>query len=147
MRHSLAVAVPDVGNHAAPRPAYTVDFDAEALGRWRRAADALHTLMVDDLEAVALEVDSRDAQDDARRAALTRFQAAVRRRLRPIIQSGGHAISPIEIRLESEAWQSRAEQAIADMDIDPDAVERHARLWLAVVQAAAARGRAALYAR
>lgn len=133
---------------SAPRP--TVP--SGAIARWRRAADALLWLLVDELESAELAVSPDDSLADqelaaSRARALASFQRAVARRLRGLIPASAPSAPLAERQEQDTIWQLRAEQALAAMDRDPNAVERYARLWVGVVQDAALHGRAGLFVR
>jgi hypothetical protein len=132
----------------APRPAVS----AEAIARWRRAADALLWLLVDELESAELAV-PQDGPFAAlelsasRSRALASFQRAVARRLRGLVPPHEAPAATQERADQDVIWQLRAEQALEAMDRDPNAVERFARLWVGVLQDAALHGRAGLFVR
>lgn len=135
---------------SAPRPvpAAPSPVPAAELARWRRVADALMVVLADDLDAIELaHEDDRLALVHARGQCLQRFQTTVGQRLAGLVPSGPARVRPEEIQQADDHWGIRAELALAAMDRDPAAVERFVRLWLGVVQDAAAQGRAALFVR
>ena len=115
---------------------------SERLGRWRLRADArLEAVLADFDEALLVGEEPACA---AQRA-IAELTAWVQRSAGELRTAEGDALIAGELRQRcAEAWAHRTESVLQRADDDPDAVDRHLRLFVGMAFEASARGYAGL---
>lgn len=118
---------------------------AQLLARWRKTADAHLEVALADFDAVLL---SQGDVPGAARAAIDTVVHWVRDSTRTLATPEGTEIVRGLVRQQAvAAWHARSEEVVDRAAHDPDAVDRHLRLFIGMAYEAAARGYAAIVAR
>jgi hypothetical protein len=117
---------------------------SDRLARWRSRADArLEAVLADFDEALLVGEEPASAADRA----ITELQAWIRRSAVDLRTPEGDSLIEGEVRERCvQAWSHRTASVLQRAEDDPDAVDRHLRLYVGMAFEASARGYAGLVA-
>ena len=117
---------------------------ADRLAHWRKTANVRSDAALAEFDAALLNGDNAHV---AARRAIDDVSAWVRGTARDLATAEGTEIVRGQTRHRAaEAWQLRSEAVVERAADDPDAVDRHLRLYVGMAYEAAARGYAAIVA-